>query len=513
MALDVLVYMGMLVFFCTSVLLFGEGESMDDEGAVIADPAITRAEIVFAVYLIAGICTEICEIRRGLTDYLADGWNCLDVLGLAVTLSGFVFRWADPSSPWGRSLYALGAPLLVSRILFFAQVLPFQGPMVQVLFLMMREMFRFAFVLLVVMLGFTFSFHVLFRADDTYGRTCLNLFKAMLGEVGFFDEISEDRYESRYKSVATVLLVVYLIIITIVLLNLLIAVLSTKHAEVQEHADQEYRVLKAHLINHYQLVVQEDLLPVPFNIVQVLFGWHGVAKRRVGYVAFWLVVGPTAVVGGALLWVVSAFLLPWKPSFSYDANRSPACERISVVVHHLFMFVFRALGCPLRLFEWWLTQPLVCVEFLRSRGCCDPDLAQAGFLERRSPVRVDDMLKAEGEPSVNELLTFLVDPLSDDKVREDEREKAITVEHVKLLRCRLEKTIKEAAAVKDVKLLRDRLDETTQTTDRKVDTIHEKLNDLIELITKQGVGGGAVLPGSTEGVESDGNGNGDVATG
>lgn len=52
MALDVLVYVGILVFFCTSVLLFEEGESIDDEGAVIDDPAITRAEIVFAVYLI-----------------------------------------------------------------------------------------------------------------------------------------------------------------------------------------------------------------------------------------------------------------------------------------------------------------------------------------------------------------------------------------------------------------------------------------------------------------------------
>ncbi|CAM9826259.1 unnamed protein product [Ectocarpus sp. 12 AP-2014] len=157
MALDALIYVGMLVFFCISVLLFEERESIDDEGAVIADAAITRAEFVFAVSLIAGICTEIREIRRGLADYMTDGWNCLDVLGLAVTLSGFGFRWADPSSPWGRSLYALGAPLLVSRILFFAQVLPFQGPMVQVLFLMMREMFRFAFVLLVVMLGFSWD--------------------------------------------------------------------------------------------------------------------------------------------------------------------------------------------------------------------------------------------------------------------------------------------------------------------------------------------------------------------
>ncbi|CAM9611740.1 unnamed protein product, partial [Ectocarpus sp. 4 AP-2014] len=131
---------------------------------------------------------------------------------------------------------------------------------------------------------------------------------------------------------------------------------------------------------------------------------------------------------------------------------------------------------------------------------------EAGPFERRNPVTVDGMLKAEGEPSVNELLTFLGDPLSDDRVREDEREKAVTVEHVKLLRCRLEKAIKEAAAVKDVKLLRDRLDETIQAADRKVDTIHETLNDLIELMTKQGIREEQVLPGSNEGVALDGDG-------
>eukprot|EP00752_Nemacystus_decipiens_P016169 g14462.t1 len=132
MVLEFLVYAGMLVFFCTSVLLFEEGESIGDEGVVIDDPAITPAEIVFAVYLVAAIWGEVCEMGRDLAFYLADRWNCLDVLGLAFTLSGFGVRSADPSSPWGRSLYALGAPLLVLRILFFAQVLPFQGSMVHV---------------------------------------------------------------------------------------------------------------------------------------------------------------------------------------------------------------------------------------------------------------------------------------------------------------------------------------------------------------------------------------------
>ena len=64
MVLDFLVYVGMLVFFCTFVLLFEDGESIDVEGAIIyEDVAITWAEIVFAVYvLVSRVPTHIPSI-------------------------------------------------------------------------------------------------------------------------------------------------------------------------------------------------------------------------------------------------------------------------------------------------------------------------------------------------------------------------------------------------------------------------------------------------------------------
>lgn len=380
--------------------------------------------------------------------------------------------------------------------------------LVQVLFLMMREMFRFAVVLLLVMLGFTLSFHALFRTDDTYGQTWLNLFKAMLGEVGFFDEISEDRYENRYKSVATVLLVVYFVIITIVLLNLLIAVLSTSHAKVQEHADQEYKVLKARLIKHYRFVVQNDLLPAPFNLVQLPFRWNERAMRCVGYVVFWLVVGIAAVVGGGLLWVVSALLapfpqfpthwqlVPWKTRKNHNRLVRGWCQRVSMAVEHFILNVWRVVGCPLHLFGWWLTRPIDCVRHLFSGCCCCPEIVDdpvdsddsdvqrenAYGSDRWHQITVDEMLRVESEPSVRELLKFLVDPLGDDTVRDDERTKATTVEHMKLLRYRLEST-----RVEQINLLQDHID---MTINKKMDTLHEgikavddRLNDLVKSIS------------------------------
>lgn len=346
---------------------------------------------------------------------------------------------------------------------------------------MMREMFRFALILLVVMLGFTLSFHALFRTDDTtYGRTCLNLFKAMLGEVGFFDEFAEDRYENRYKSVATVLLVMYLIIITVVLLNLLIAVLTTSHDKVQEHAHQEYRVLQARLIKHYRRVVREDLLPAPFNLVQLPFRWHEGSRRCVGYLVFWLVAGPVAVVGGTLLWAVSAvFVLPQRPSRSVELRHVRwFCSGVGYVA----VLFLRAMVYPpyaaLHLSGLWLTRPLVVCW--GSTGKIDANGSESQLTAPVAKVDVDNILAAEGEPSVTLLRTFVVDPLSDDKVREDERKKPTTVEHIKLLRDRLESTTE-----KQNEKLKEELEEAIQKIERKVDSLQRAVRDIMDLIQLQ----------------------------
>lgn len=60
----------------------------------------------------------------------------------------------------------------------------------------------------------------------------------MIGETEFFDEFAGTEFES----IATALLVMYLVILTIMMLNLLVAVLTTAHAKVDENADQEFKV-------------------------------------------------------------------------------------------------------------------------------------------------------------------------------------------------------------------------------------------------------------------------------
>lgn len=62
---------------------------------------------------------------------IGDRWNFFYLLALATLAADFVVRCTDSASACGRSLHAVSAPLVFTHILFFAQILRFQGPMIQ----------------------------------------------------------------------------------------------------------------------------------------------------------------------------------------------------------------------------------------------------------------------------------------------------------------------------------------------------------------------------------------------
>ncbi|CAM9163107.1 unnamed protein product [Ectocarpus fasciculatus] len=438
MLLDLAVYLGMLVFFSTVVLFHEDGP-------------LTPGEAAFAFYVLAGVITEGQEMMRDFGLYAADHWNILDLLGLGLVTGGLIVRCADGDSPWGRALYALSAPLVFSRLLFFAQMMRFHGPMIQVVFSMTAELVKFGVVIIVVMLGFAMSFHALFEDVNTFGGTCLTLFKAMLGEVDFFGS-----FPGEYESVATALFVIYLVVIAVMLLNLLIAVLSTSHSKVEGKADQEFKVSKARIIEHYRLVVDTCLLPPPFNLVQLIVSLpvmirdrsgHGTATKRaqeaVGRIAFWTALGPVAVACGTMLWVSSSLFAPfiWHSHFHSKAQgRRGALSVWSLLVRYLVVCCWCILGAPLYLVAFWLTAPM---KWLKLRPWCWLwDRRQAPYIASWNPKSVNDLLEGNsGGLVAGDLQMYLEDPIGDPEVRQDERTKQTTVENIKQLRNRLERTI------------------------------------------------------------------------
>lgn len=320
--------------------------------------------------------------------------------------------------------------------------------LIQVIFSMMVELIKFLFVLFVVMLGFTMSFKALFRSN-TYGETWLHLFEAMLGELGFFEDFPDDRFDF----VATVLFVVYLVVTQIMLLNLLIAILSISHARVQENAEREFKVSKALLIKHYRMVVDKDILPAPFNLVQLivsglcmLLAWggktYGGTKRVVGQVVFQLVMGPPSIACGAILWIFSVWHAPivWRSHYHRILKHNPSqiTSTRSLTTRYFTICAWCVLGAPLCLLILWLREPMMRIRRVYTATGREPKSSS------RTDVDVNDLLRSSpGALSADDLQKYLSDPMSDPEVRQDETKTNTTVEHIKQLRDHFDKKADE----------------------------------------------------------------------
>ena len=200
---------------------------------------------------------------------------------------------------------------------------------------------RVALILLVVIMGFAMALFSLLRDAETlnfnFADILLLLFKTLLGDVDAFDDFS-DSARNRYSITGNMLLVLYLVVMTIMLLNLLIAVLSTAHAKVEMNADKDLEVAKVRVVEHYRLIVALDIIPAPFNLVQIIFmkllpvvfvrqpEKRGKICREIGQtvgkVSFWLVLSPVVVIFGTLLWVASSAYTIFVPAADL-VNRVP----------------------------------------------------------------------------------------------------------------------------------------------------------------------------------------------
>ncbi|CAM9728979.1 unnamed protein product [Ectocarpus sp. 6 AP-2014] len=312
------------------------------------DGELSNTEIALTFHVMAEIVSNLLQMRAGFVEFWRDKWNWLESLSLLLLAGGLTIRIRNSDVHQGRALFALSAPLVFSRVLFFGQFLKRQGLVIQMMTILFGEMLQFALVLGTIMMGFTVSFYALFEEAKSYGDVWLDVFKAMLGEVSVFSDIYED---SVYRDVARVLLVVYLTVVAVMLLNLLIAVLSTEHAKVDEQQDIAFRESKVRIMKLYVRIVDSDVLPSPFNLPQIAVGLvaRGVdgllgtktcpkIMREFSVGVFWLTLGSPAILIAWGLWAASApmaVLTAWRRA-TYTGRSltvAVACSSVVVVLH------------------------------------------------------------------------------------------------------------------------------------------------------------------------------------
>ncbi|CAN0129221.1 unnamed protein product, partial [Discosporangium mesarthrocarpum] len=166
MAFDVVMYLSMLVLFCSSVRL----ESPD---------FMPWHEVVFYIYMLGMTVNELGEARalrklRGQSEL----WNVVEGVMLILVIAAFVSRVValegsadsrDGAFFLSQLFLAVVCPLLFSRFLFLAQIDKKLGLMVQILFRMLRELVRFGVVIGMVLLGFATALYALFGGDPHEG--------------------------------------------------------------------------------------------------------------------------------------------------------------------------------------------------------------------------------------------------------------------------------------------------------------------------------------------------------
>lgn len=341
---------------------------------------------------------------------------------------------------------------------------------------MYTELVQFGVVMGVVMVGFALAFFGIIREidDSTFKASLLNVFVAMLGEVSLFDEFNG----TRYKAVGTLLLATYLIIMSIMLLNLLVAVLSTSHSKLEGNV--LIRVSRARLYMMFRWVVADDVLPAPFNLLQLaallpcgvfdLFARgksHTAVRQGLGRFAFWIVMGPVAIVGGSLLWLVSlpkSLVVVWRTSVAKPVSIVSLMRKLSLCLAWSTVFV------PVCLTSSWLAQAVSVVT------------GRTGILVSSTPpsrtkVSIDEMLKESTRGlGMAEVRKSLIDPVSSTPYyfNRDAHDRSATVGDVQLLRKRLERRIDEVKGCMEKKgaaAVENRLYSRVQKLEEKLDVI------------------------------------------
>lgn len=82
----------------------------------------------------AEIVSEAGQMHANFYEYVQDEWNWLESISLVLLAGALFYRIRNSDGFTGRALFAISAPLVSSRVLFFGQVLRRQGLVVQVLF-------------------------------------------------------------------------------------------------------------------------------------------------------------------------------------------------------------------------------------------------------------------------------------------------------------------------------------------------------------------------------------------
>ena len=252
-------------------------------------------EIIVYVWLLILVVDESREIylepaktiTAKLRDHLSSVWNKLDFLIYLIAIVGFIFKNIPGTFQVSRSLFAVNAALLYSRIFRVYHASLKLGPKLVIFHRMIPEIVTFMLLLIVFILGYGTASQALlnpkekFQEEDIPGFINNIIFLPywqMYGELNLENVVSLNKtvcYEdafcedfSLYNNVTLILLAIYLLIGNVMLLNLLIAIFTSVFDDVQENSKTVWKYEMYRLVEEYD---EKPGMAPPFVILELGF--------------------------------------------------------------------------------------------------------------------------------------------------------------------------------------------------------------------------------------------------
>jgi len=152
---------------------------------------------------------------------------------------------------------ALGLPILYLNLLKYMQAFRTAGELVSMIFGVLKGIMPFTMILVIVMVGFSLAFFVLFSGkDESFGNIWMSVFTAYIWMFGEFDTDNFGATANYYAMVG--LFIVFMYILNVVLFNLLIAIMGDIYDSIQENARAQFLFSKASLILEFEEVMGKD---------------------------------------------------------------------------------------------------------------------------------------------------------------------------------------------------------------------------------------------------------------
>eukprot|EP00736_Rhodelphis_marinus_P008717 Rmarinus@m.29660 len=243
--LHALSYFAFLVFF-TGVCL------------IDFDYEISLFEWIVGIWTLALCLEEIIELAStGWRAYVADMWNFFDT-GMLILFGCYCLtRYiGDPSL--AKYFINTSAVFFYLRVLQFMSVNRKIGPLIISMQKMMGDIMSFMFVIVLFILGFGIAIQgVMDQYTGAYDFPIRRWTDALEGVAlrpywGMYGEIFAEDVQALRGAYAYILMAIYLVISNVLLLNLLIAVMSSTYAAVEELAHVKWLFLSYHLTKEFE---------------------------------------------------------------------------------------------------------------------------------------------------------------------------------------------------------------------------------------------------------------------